>query len=384
MRGHLGACGVALIVACSAPEATTDADLHMDAGSDVGTDVGTSVGDTGPCAMPDRDGDHHRAMACGGDDCDDDDMNRFPGNSEVCDVSAHDEDCDPHTVGFRDGDSDTYSDAACCNVDAAGARVCGPDCDDLRPNVHPTAAETCDAIDDDCDLAIDEGLLGNYFHDGDGDGFGDATMPCVATCVVGAGCVGDATDCNDAETSIHPGATEVCDAIDQDCNSATPEPQVTCYRDADSDGFRDAATTMMACTCPAGWLPVAAPVDCCDGDPAAHPGGASHSTPRLGCGGFDYDCDGVTTLDSYPSARTAGVNGMFGTHALVCPGSDFCGGCYSGQVWDCNSPGATCPPLPLTVASCGMTYSLLMCGSCYMGTCRQSINSGTPTTIRCH
>jgi hypothetical protein len=47
----------------------------------------------------DADGDGHPDAACGGDDCDDDDDQRFPGNNEVCDLTSHDEDCDPCTVG---------------------------------------------------------------------------------------------------------------------------------------------------------------------------------------------------------------------------------------------------------------------------------------------
>ncbi|MCZ7683146.1 MAG: hypothetical protein M5U28_31805 [Sandaracinaceae bacterium] len=51
------------------------------------------------CATPDADGDGHAQLACAGDDCADDDADRFPGNSEVCDADDHDEDCDPGTFG---------------------------------------------------------------------------------------------------------------------------------------------------------------------------------------------------------------------------------------------------------------------------------------------
>lgn len=37
-----------------------------------------------------------------GDDCDDDDPDRYPGNFEICDDDDHDEDCDPTTFGTRD------------------------------------------------------------------------------------------------------------------------------------------------------------------------------------------------------------------------------------------------------------------------------------------
>ena len=36
------------------------------------------------CSVPDMDGDGHNSVACGGDDCDDTDPDRFPGNVETC------------------------------------------------------------------------------------------------------------------------------------------------------------------------------------------------------------------------------------------------------------------------------------------------------------
>lgn len=48
---------------------------------------------------PDRDGDGARAMHCGGDDCDDNDPKRYPGNVEIWDERNLDEDCDDNTSG---------------------------------------------------------------------------------------------------------------------------------------------------------------------------------------------------------------------------------------------------------------------------------------------
>lgn len=104
-------------------------------------------------AVTDADGDGHDSVACGGDDCDDDDPNRYPGNPERCDEEGHDEDCNPLTIAGDDGDADGDGeiDRACCN----GA-TCGTDCDDDDRAVHPGARELCNARDDDCDGAVDE------------------------------------------------------------------------------------------------------------------------------------------------------------------------------------------------------------------------------------
>jgi len=67
------------------------------------------------CVRPceDKDGDGFKALACGGDDCDDRDPNRFPGNPEICDGNGIDEDCDPNTVGEVDKDGDGFISPLC-------------------------------------------------------------------------------------------------------------------------------------------------------------------------------------------------------------------------------------------------------------------------------
>ena len=87
------------------------------------------------------------------------------------------------------------------------------DCDDGNPSVYPGATEICNAIDDDCDVAVDEGF------DQDGDG--------VTLC---------AGDCNNLNAAIHPGAPEVCNGIDDDCDTIIDEGA---FPDTDGDGVRD-------------------------------------------------------------------------------------------------------------------------------------------------
>ncbi|MCZ7685199.1 MAG: putative metal-binding motif-containing protein [Sandaracinaceae bacterium] len=131
------------------------ADGPMDASSsDAEVDASGSCG-----ASSDADGDGHDSVACGGNDCDDADANRFPGNIEVC--NTVDEDCDATTLGGprdADADGDGFVDERCCNPDADGGLVCGDDCDDARPGVHPSAIESCNGVDDDCADGIDEGV----------------------------------------------------------------------------------------------------------------------------------------------------------------------------------------------------------------------------------
>lgn len=163
---------------------------------------------------PDRDGDGHVDKSCGGDDCDDSDRFRYPGNIEVCDASHNDEDCDPTTVGDRDVDADGYVDADCCNPDPApgGGYFCGDDCDDTRAGVHPNVPEVCNSMDDDCNGIVDEGLVIPLYYDLDADGFGapNGKGP-IYGCLGLPGFAGFSpygNDCNDSNPAVHPGSME--------------------------------------------------------------------------------------------------------------------------------------------------------------------------------
>ncbi|MFN4253922.1 MAG: FG-GAP-like repeat-containing protein [Saprospiraceae bacterium] len=76
-----------------------------------------------------------------------------------------------------------------------------------------------------------------YFADADGDGFGDAGNTFSSTdCEPPAGFVADSTDCDDANAAINPGATEICDGTDNDCNGLTDDGTGTCLPDANVVG----------------------------------------------------------------------------------------------------------------------------------------------------
>jgi MYXO-CTERM domain-containing protein len=99
----------------------------------------------------------------------------------------------------------------------------GDDCDDSDVNTYPGAAELCDGKDNDCDGVIPDNEL-----DLDGDG----VMECAG-------------DCDDNDASSYPGAEEICeDGIDQDCNGVDldcDEEQEICDDgiDNDEDGDTD-------------------------------------------------------------------------------------------------------------------------------------------------
>ena len=85
----------------------------------------------------DVDGDGHISVECeGGDDCDDADAARFPGNPEVCDTYGHDEDCNPTTYGATDADGDGFIDQNCFNYGSGGSTNGGIDCDDTNPVIN--------------------------------------------------------------------------------------------------------------------------------------------------------------------------------------------------------------------------------------------------------
>ncbi|MBI1945556.1 MAG: putative metal-binding motif-containing protein [Deltaproteobacteria bacterium] len=219
-----------------------------------------------PCADPDLDGDGSDSQACGGTDCDDNEPERTPGRPELCDGADLDEDCDPATFGERDLDLDGHWDARCVNVAADGSVAAGEDCDDARADVHPSQAEVCDGRDNDCDGGIDEGVQFFFYRDADGDAHGDPLVDTIEGCalVPGYSFVGD--DCDDARDDVHPGAAELCDARDNNCDGDTDEDALlTFYVDEDDDGFGGAATVE---GCQSGPGRATLPGDCDDGNAA--------------------------------------------------------------------------------------------------------------------
>ena len=192
-----------------------------------------------------------------GGDCDESNPDHHPFAAELCDGIDNNCSSGGGADPSEDPDGDMHS--------APGAACAGgypkDDCDETSADIYGGAPEPCNRIDNDCSSGggVDE------LEDADGDGH----APVTATCVDGPL---PADDCDDSDNGVHPGATELCNLLDEDCSSgggADPD------EDADEDGFAPTG----ACT--GGTLETG---DCDDTDAAVYPG-----APEV-CDRIDSDC----------------------------------------------------------------------------------------------
>jgi hypothetical protein len=206
-----------------------------------------------------------------------------------------------------------------------------------------------------------------WFKDKDKDGYTDGTTK-VACEKPSDEYVLSATagDCNDSDSSMNPGRTEICDGKDNNCNGqidegfnvgqsctvglgecartgqyvckadgtgtecnatpGTPTPEVcdgldndcdgqpddgvllVFYKDIDGDGYTD-GTTQVGCTAPSGYVLSATSGDCNDNDPNINPGKAEI------CDGIDNNCNG--------QPDEVDVCGSASTFAKTIGGSDW-------------------------------------------------------------
>ena len=235
-----------------------------------------------------------------GGDCDDSNAAVYPLADEDC--NGRDEDCDgvadeglPTLVYYPDADSDGFGDAGHegtvdCAPPEIGWVATHGDCDDADNAVHPSATETCDGVDQDCDGHIDDGLpSATWYEDADGDGYGVAGSKGVYDCAPpDPTWVEDAGDCDDEDPGVHPDQVDGCDGVDTDCDGEIDDDMPRFWPDADGDGYGDdrLGAEIGSCDSPEGYVIAGGDGDCDDGDPTAYPG-----ADEL-CDDVDTDCDG--------------------------------------------------------------------------------------------
>lgn len=220
-------------------------------------------------------------------DCNDRETTVNPAAPEICD--QFDNDCDGQTNEYITCEMDEDGDGYVTDGDDFPYEN-NEDCDDSDPTVHPGATEICDGIDNDCDGVIDDNCTENLpENDDDGDGYSE-----------------DDGDCDDTDVDIHPGAEEVCsDSRDNDCDGDVDEADCSTIEEIDNDG--DGYSELTG--------------DCDDADASVNP-----DATEICDDGIDNDCNGYIDID--------------------CGGTstDIDGDGYSIDDGDCNDADSTINP----------------------------------------
>lgn len=195
-------------------------------------------------------------------DCDDTNDSVHPRAMERAD--GLDNDCDGRidegiaaTVFYIDRDKDGFGDAGSSRSEVirpVGYVDNNLDCNDYNAGDNPEAEEIVDNRDNDCDGSVDE-LLKRYYPDVDRDGFG-ASTGLIESLEALDGYVEDNRDCDDNNNRIFPGAEELFDSVDNDCDDVVDEgfsPREY-YPDVDGDGFGAGSDAILEIEIPAGYV----------------------------------------------------------------------------------------------------------------------------------
>jgi len=263
-----------------------------------------------------------------------------------------------------------------------GPGCLGLDCDDTDASINPGADEVCDGRDNNCDGRIDVGAVDGrpFYRDFDGDGFGDPESSILACGPTPSHPVENGDDCDDTDPTVYPGAPELCDGRDNNCNGVIDEGGVcagepccyldrcagvcatartdesgacvapenyradevcdgldnTCdgrvdvgatdaptwYFDGDRDGYGDSSTARTQCRAPGPrWVTQGG--DCDDTDPSVYPGAPER------CDGQDNNCNGEIDEGGVCAGEPC-------CYLDLCVG--VCGGARTGADGSCLEP----------------------------------------------
>jgi len=275
-------------------------------------------------------------------DCDDNNPSVNPDAEESC--NEVDDDCDGEidegvkTTFYRDMDQDGYgvteNAIEACSA-PQGFVAEGGDCRDTNDFIYPGAPERCNGLDDDCDGLVDEDVNFAYYVDADGDGYGDPAQE-IRDCNAPPGTTDNGTDCDDTDPAVHPDATEVCNGIDDDCDSSIDEGVTpTWYFDRDQDGYGTPDDAVTACTAPSGYVDNDG--DCDDNNAVVH-----MDAPEV-CDNLDNDCDGDIDEQTGNTYYLDNDGDLFGTPDVQTVACSAPTG-YVGNDADCDDDNPTTYP----------------------------------------
>ncbi|MDP2308696.1 MAG: MopE-related protein, partial [Pseudomonadota bacterium] len=276
-------------------------------------------------------------------DCDDTVSTTHPAATDTT-GDGIDSDCDGAETCYTDADDDGFrpnatstvasANASCDERGEALATTPTGDCDDAASAINPSATEIAgDAIDQDCDTT--ESCYVDADHDGARTDF-VVPSPDVACTAPGEALASADPDCDDADATAYPAATELTGSgVDEDCDGVE-----LCYVDADDDAYRPDSTTTIASSdgdCDDGGEALASALtgDCDDTSTAYNPAAVESvcSDPN------DYNCDGSTGYSNADGDAFAACEECDDNDATVFPGAAETTG--DGIDSDCDG-GDTC------------------------------------------
>lgn len=238
-----------------------------------------------------------------------------PGQ-ETC--NGLDDDCDGVV------DNNLVDAGAACGVGVCAGGVMECQAATLVCSTNSLAGdEVCNGLDDDCDGMVDEKAVDatSWYRDNDGDGYGDVGQSLTA-CTQPAGYEPLFGDCDDQDAKIAPGARELCDGRDNDCDGTVDE---------DFPGLGAPCTTGVGSCQASGVYVCGGGGVVCDAVPSA-------PTAEI-CDGIDNDCDGQTD-ETFPNLGVPCGVGVCSGGVFVCTADTLQESCSTmpGGVNDLSSP----------------------------------------------